>query len=540
LSLFSKVSHSTLILPQVLSSNHKGSHAKALTVNALKILHHTMLPGENVQETYDRYLSFLTLSMTTLNTFWRLQYTGWEDLCILLVLTLLQLQFSLYISKKDPKTDEPTPGVDQMAAYLIQALCVLRRGREKSPNDYRLALLSVRLAQSMGLTSIALRELNDLKLKEVQLDSLGHLVLTRIATLHPFRAADKVGRSMNDQNADPLARMRRALDWYPHALNQVTDFLSGDLEFDKLPEFAEFRDKIDTSFTRTLLQIESRRVSRMTDMPLNGTLPSSLFIGKISDNRDFSTFPNFDTDGPEQVQEMLFFDSIPYESWLLRAAWNDYIQTMLDPKQNPESQIRGLRVVFNRIQHLPLETESPSCTESERRSWAVWNILMLLVCRLFIGENCELASKNLKEHFEQLVSSLQDYKMEPRDWDPLPHHSYLHDRFTLLEILKTCTKLADSALAFSKQRNHHAAKVIPVQVVQKLKRVVGERADAIHKEARTMKAAITVEAIKTLAKRGATGELVVKMTGEQFIVRTAKVIVESAHDALDGLLKVKV
>jgi hypothetical protein len=74
-------------------------------------------------------------------------------------------------------------------------------------------------------------------------------------------------------------------------------FMGDDLEniqFDKIFEFSEFKERFENSFSRALMLLESRRVARMTDLQrvVEGLPPQ--FEKWVIDNREFETIPDFE------------------------------------------------------------------------------------------------------------------------------------------------------------------------------------------------------------------------------------------------------
>jgi hypothetical protein len=176
--------------------------------------------------------------------------------------------------------------------YLVQAICLLQFLKSNSPHNYSAQLLSLMIYQMLGMTTLADVDYHSLGVKEVKHDTLSHLFCTRISVTHPYDCKIKqLGHEM------PSEVLSKALQWYDAAADRSVDFMGNRLEsvpFDKISEFAEFKTKIDTSFTRALLVLEGRRIVRITETasPLEPLPPD--FRSWTSDNRDFNTIPNFE------------------------------------------------------------------------------------------------------------------------------------------------------------------------------------------------------------------------------------------------------
>lgn len=224
-----------------------------------------------------------------------------DEACILAVMALVKLHhfardFDLDddASGRRPSVSGRVQEVLSPKCYLVQAVCLLQFLKANSPHNYSAQLLSLLIHQMLGLTTLADADYSSLGLKEVTHDTLSHLFLTRISVTHPYDT--KVKNLNHDTPSDVLGKV---LQWYDAAAERTVDFMGSRLEtvpFDKISEFAEFKRKIDTSFTRALLVLEGRRVVRLAAeaaaAPLEPLPPD--FAAWTADNRDFDTIPNFE------------------------------------------------------------------------------------------------------------------------------------------------------------------------------------------------------------------------------------------------------
>jgi N-terminal acetyltransferase B complex non-catalytic subunit len=207
-----------------------------------------------------------------------------DDACILAVMALVKL-------------DRSTQDTDPSRPYLIQAACLLENLRDDSPNNYKATLFLLLISQLLGLVSISLSAFQDLSLREIQYDTLSHLLYTRISTIHPFGSSIRSMKSLDDRHKDPLSGIEFALKWKPKAVGTFMNFMSKDVEkiqFDKILEFSQFKERLEKSFTKVLLKIEKRRIARLTNQ--TSLLEESLehFRNATSDNRDFDVIPDFE------------------------------------------------------------------------------------------------------------------------------------------------------------------------------------------------------------------------------------------------------
>jgi N-terminal acetyltransferase B complex non-catalytic subunit len=216
-----------------------------------------------------------------------------DEACILAVMALIKLE----------NLDE-----NPSRTRLIQAACLLENLRDDSPDNYKATLLSLCISQTLGLGSMALSAFVDMSLREIQYDTLGHLMYTRIAIAHPFAVNLRVMRSLDDRHKDPFEGLQFALKWKSKAVNAFLNFMSKDLEnvhFDKILEFSEFKGRLEKSLTRGLLHIEKRRIARLSDMTSALEEPILHYGDASQDNRDFHSIPNFEYDGRQRFDELV-------------------------------------------------------------------------------------------------------------------------------------------------------------------------------------------------------------------------------------------
>jgi hypothetical protein len=222
-----------------------------------------------------------------------------DEACILAVMALVKLHHFARDFDLDDDVSEQRPSIAGKAhevlspkCYLVQAVCLLQFLKSNSPHNYSAQLLSLLIHQMLGLTTLADIDYHSLGVKEVAHDTLSHLFCTRISVTHPHDS--QVKQLAHDMPSDVLGK---ALQWYDAAAERSVDFMGGRLDtvpFDKISEFAEFKCRIDTSFTRALLVLEGRRIVRVAEAaaPLEPLPPD--FRAWTSDNRDFDTIPNFE------------------------------------------------------------------------------------------------------------------------------------------------------------------------------------------------------------------------------------------------------
>jgi hypothetical protein len=205
----------------------------------------------------------------------------------------------------------------------------------------------------------------------------------------------------------------------------------------------------------------------------------------------------------------------------------------------PASQ---LRILTNQITYLASNVdEKPyQLTLPEQLISTGWDRLQPLILAYTVGASSHHSSSNLKQDATLLLNWVKDTSYSPPDHGLLPQSDILQDMFLRLEVLKVCDKFCDVALTASKQKGHAMYGKLPAEVIQKIKATGLETAKAIRNHAKEWKKMLEKEGkagVLDLVKAGPTGD---DVYGVLEGWATTVEIVESALDALDGLIKVKV
>lgn len=247
-------------------------------INALKLrylLHYSGLgPGEDAT-----LLGFVAECLNVYQLMAGREDGPSDDACILAIAALMKL------------------GSSTSNIYNLQAGCLAQLLRDNSQHNFNATLLQLLNARTLGLGSVAIAAFRDLSLREVQFDTLGHLLYTRIATLHPFAVSLKSVKSTEDRYKDPKASIQFAAQWPRRATDATINTLCNNLDdmfFDKLFEFLAFNERVSSSYSSIQSRIELQRLKRLTDHgDVSNSTPRSFSL-LSSDNRDFSVVVDFE------------------------------------------------------------------------------------------------------------------------------------------------------------------------------------------------------------------------------------------------------
>ncbi|EON65025.1 hypothetical protein W97_04260 [Coniosporium apollinis CBS 100218] len=394
-----------------------------------------------------------------------------------------------------------------------------------------------------------------LAIKEFLHDTLGHVLFTRIASQHPFTA-----HKLN--NWDPDESLLQVVHFYTNSQAKLVRFFSEGLdnkEYEKLLELDDLRNRFIMSFQKRSTDIERQRIGRLRGEPviedslgtLNG-LEQDLVEGKLvdlKDNRDFSSFPNFECSTGPRFEHYIQNGPKPGNFWLASCLFAEDVHSIINralPRCRPQPSI-----ISNAT-----ESQKSELTTAEWEASLGWALLAP------IGMNTlseELAPQGtVKEIAENLNSDLQRLEtwlnklreayvsgQYSTSHGLLPVCHELQPMFLHLDVLLACWKLCDSLLQCAKQKSHKLKGKIPKEAIQRIMGIVQDTHARIRKLAADWKNRLSEGGLGVMADQmleGKVGEAIEQLLGADATVVVegcAGLIQDAAQDTLDGVLQVK-
>lgn len=234
-----------------LNINEEGNTLKWLTekVEALEALYSQSIASETRSEVL---LPFIVKAVQlfrkglAINTI----HHPFADACFLAVSALIQLY---------KQTDDK--GNLYRAAFLAEVL--LSYNEHVHEARYILILIYMRL----GLGSLAMRYFESLRIKEVQLDTVGHTLFTDLAITHPHRFQISKKKAL-----DPVKITEQATNMYIRHEQRLADTIAGVLQHGQtgmLFDLQDLRHKLSNSYTHRLFLLERRRLARFNNLPVD-------------------------------------------------------------------------------------------------------------------------------------------------------------------------------------------------------------------------------------------------------------------------------
>ncbi|QDS67645.1 hypothetical protein FKW77_004638 [Venturia effusa] len=430
------------------------------------------------------------------------------------------------------------------AAYLMEYLHAI------SSDNSTGTLIALLVFQLTGLGSITISAFQQMSLREVQFDTLSHLLYSRISTFHPYSVELRSTRSVDERHKDPFLGISFALQWPRKAIGTTTEFMSKDLEnvyFDKIMEFSAFIERIETSFTPILLQLERRRVARLTDRS-SAIMDDFLvhFDRAKSDNRDFYSVPTFESSAAEPLEKLIFPGPRVNGYWLAWWTRNDLLQTMTSSKSAlPASQ---QRIFLDSIRFLQenADRKLQELTVHELKIYDGWEVIQPIIVHIFQDAKSPHASKDLKKDFLLVSDFLNASRLAftTTEAPVLPDWTYYHGRFLYLELFKAFDQLCDRVIAVSKLKTHHDYGKIPIETVLSIKKDSRVTGTLLQSQAKDLKRGLEKTGSSLLMEmlredRNGVGEALEELLGPDTVKEYTNKFLESVVESLDGILKVK-
>ncbi|KAG9318673.1 N-acetyltransferase B complex non catalytic subunit-domain-containing protein [Chiua virens] len=199
---------------------------------------------------------------------------------------------------------------------LYQAATALEYGLTKSRVSFQMRIMLIRIYRILGAPSLALEHYRQMNIKQVQNDTLSHLILTRALTFSLAATGDLTYPS----------ECLESSQIYLASSQETSDFIVRSFTAEKytqIQDFIEFEDRLENSLQRDVVKLEHVRM-RLTHEPLNTDVIDMelielkfMFDRAHHDNRDFVIIPNYQPHcKPTFNDQSLLFETSTGHGWL--------------------------------------------------------------------------------------------------------------------------------------------------------------------------------------------------------------------------------
>lgn len=481
----------------------KGNFARLF---ALKV-EYSWLPSSTPEKSHTQNQAFLAFAYKalTLHCESTLDPPACPEASVLAALAILRIQLP------DPHRHQP----------VLFAMIILELARIQHEDYYILTILLIQLQAHLGLLSMAMDYFTKLSVKNLQWETVGHLILTRISTLHP---AFKDG-----ENAfDALRACETGVTVLENADNALVRGIREGLRFNSYSNIynsVNTRSQIERSMNQQIYAIEERKISRWraTDDDDHTVLPLVDYTSKtpLVDKRDFDYLPAYRTDDRDVLDQFRCGPS-PKQGWINAMALLDNVSTYLEADltsrtSSATTAYENMKILQTRLssETLTSELESELTQGSESDAFDVARTILAPAIMLLNQGSTGATTftdllTNLGEKLKSWSASFQTSSSDDKTTPPsdskiagiaVPTWDILHDQLTHLEILHTIAtfltwilkKQPQSSKGSSGKTSKSSASASSSlasskETILALQALVKEVETAIHERARALKA----------------------------------------------------
>jgi N-terminal acetyltransferase B complex non-catalytic subunit len=180
---------------------------------------------------------------------------------------------------------------------LLQAAFIGEMLLRNNQHIHEAKVILIHLYMRIDLATLALKHWDSLSVKEIQLDTMGHVFLTRLSITHPHKATTSTTRSN-----DPLAITTQALSMYVRCEQKLAECEANVLnngQTGMILDLHELRENLRLSLSRRIFSLEQRRLARFFRSPAldaNAVHVETRLTAhwlNAKDNRDFAAAFNY-------------------------------------------------------------------------------------------------------------------------------------------------------------------------------------------------------------------------------------------------------
>ncbi|KAF2469550.1 uncharacterized protein BDR25DRAFT_315165 [Lindgomyces ingoldianus] len=314
--------------------------------------------------------------------------------------------------------------------HLILAAILLSQYHKLDPDDRQVIVLSMRVNIALGTPSIALSLLQDVRLKGILFDTIGHELLTRVSSFAPIDIDIPVRKGAQRTCEDLLGTVDRSLRFYD---TWERDLSERPVDSTERPQHGDIfdvtvmRQKARESFTRRLIVIEQRRLvrARNREKDLGDLYEFGLWLRNVSDSRAWDFVELLEPKPTQAIPYLSFQRPVPGKTWLAtRILHDDTLNIIGGHVSFPPSDIDTAEKVASSCANLGEELDTAEMMVEDG-----WKILRSLARKSGIESNVradtELASLmvQLGEELSRILSTIKG-------------HQSLYGRCTVLEFLQ--------------------------------------------------------------------------------------------------------
>ncbi|KAK5173654.1 uncharacterized protein LTR77_002335 [Saxophila tyrrhenica] len=324
-------------------------------------------------------------------------------------------------------------------SYLLNAAHITEALLAQNEHIHESRLILVYLYMRLNLGSLALHLFDSLRVKEIQNDTVGHALFTRLSLVHPYSTGQT-----KKETLDPLKMVSNALQMYIRCEDKLAETQAGVLAHGQTGmvfDLQELRDKLRTSLSRRITFLEQRRIDRLVYNEISRGVAElgprvTANWTEIVDNRDFAATFNYGCNVEKVLQS--HGGSVPGEQWILNALVADAAWCLAHEKPPP---VLDLQVLLDKtkqaqpdVSQLQLNDVAGSGsgmnTVELRAGFFAHQTLQLLL-------NLDSNSGDLADHISALSSALATLNIASLTDSETTLTEGLQQSYAYLDVLRT-------------------------------------------------------------------------------------------------------
>ncbi|KAL9095605.1 MAG: hypothetical protein Q9165_002037 [Trypethelium subeluteriae] len=334
--------------------------------------------------------------------------------------------------------------------FLVLSLLLLEFMLARIPDSLKGTAVLVSVGRYLGFESSWLIHWKTLGVKNVLVDPLSHLAVSRLSISQPqqLRSAPLSGST----RVNPVDFLGWIVEEYKRSDTQLKDALTRAVEtgnWNIIGDLNTSRNRLSRSITLRLAILERRRTLRLNDESYDYKGADQLRLKgfgeeKIVDSRNLLPLIDYEPSGDSASYSLLATGPTPkayYVSYLLMMDETDCV--LSDQKSKAFSFSSGIQWSFSWNQR---EKHEEEFTASEYATLPVWQGISTLVNALEEGEKdpkkIGTCLTNTKEQIGVYKPQADGWTLDTADDQlPLPDSSHIQTLYIDLDLFQTCVKL---------------------------------------------------------------------------------------------------
>ena len=436
-----------------------------------------------------------------------------------------------------------------IASYTMQACMILKTTCSQFNDYYPLRMLLLQVQLISGQIHLGMDNAIHLSIKNLQWETLGHFILTRISTLHPQQYGQ------GEDTMSPLGVLDTALSVFKNSQKSLDRAIRDGLKYgsySNVIDTVKLRDNLQTSIVRQLYRIEQRKCQRALDQPV---VPYQLYEGELHDLRDTSFMPDFGVEDQE-LQTLLQCGPRPQQGWFDAMTMHECLMAYLLAElaaPYPDIIIMALESLEKAAPKA--SADAGDLTADEQQACSIYQDLTAIALQVWRKEPSN--ALKLGAVIARIKDSEQTMKPASINGVEYPDWRYLHHWLVKLEVLQSMAHFSAILLRkfkTEKDKNKAALTSELKKSLDEVRPMIDEQAKNVYDGVKKLKEQLNASGVlgklvdvmlgrvdeAKSAEQKAFAERMANLQDEAAVEEYCGAMRESWEDALDGILAVKI